>query len=51
MSTPESNRRAASRLHTAIDRGLLALGGFIAVAVMVFFWPCSAQTAPTRQVQ
>ena len=37
MSTPESNRRAASRLHTAIDRGLMALGAFVAVGVMVPF--------------
>ncbi|MBV8998778.1 MAG: hypothetical protein JO304_06945 [Solirubrobacterales bacterium] len=37
MTTPESIPRAAPRLHTAIGRGLVALGALVAVAVTVLF--------------
>jgi hypothetical protein len=37
MSTRQSNPRAAPRLHTAVDRGLVALGALVAVGVMVLF--------------
>jgi hypothetical protein len=37
MTTCESDRRATPSLHTALDRGLLALGALVAVGVMVLF--------------
>ena len=37
MYTRESNPRPAPRLHTALDRGLVALGALVAVGVMALF--------------
>jgi hypothetical protein len=37
MSHPRSHPRAARRLHTALDRGLVTLGALVAVGVMVLF--------------